>query len=66
MSEIHSRSLQFNTIDQPRPAFVTPAGTIYRPAAQGGVRRCTALDMALMSRSPSVACWRIETNRQED
>jgi hypothetical protein len=65
MSEIRSLSLQFNTFDQPRPAFVTAAGTIYRPSGQGGIRRCTPLDLALMSGTGTVVCWRIGTVRQE-
>jgi hypothetical protein len=55
-------SLRF---DQPRPAFVTAAGAVYRPSAQGGIRRCTALDLALMSGTATVACWRIGTVRHE-
>ena len=64
MLEIHSRPLQFNTFEQSRPAFVTAAGTIHRSSAQGGIRRCTALDLALMSIAADVV-WRLEAYRQE-
>lgn len=64
-TQIHRNSLNYNTLEQPRPAFVTTAGTVYRQAAQGGIRRCTALDLALMSIAAEVVCWRLEANRQE-
>jgi hypothetical protein len=56
----------FNSLEQPRSAIVTAGGQIFRPAAQGGIRRYTALDLALMSISAPVSCWIIETHRQED
>ena len=46
------------------PAFLTTAGNVYRPTAQGGIRRCTALDLALMSIAANVL-WRLEAYRRE-
>jgi hypothetical protein len=66
MSEVHISTPQINTCDRPRPAFVMPGGQIYRAAAQGGIRRLTPLDLALMPSAAPVACWRNEANRQED
>lgn len=64
MSEIHPRSLQFNTAEPPRPAFVSSGGALFRQAAQGGIRRLTPLDLALMSIATDVV-WRLEAHRQE-
>lgn len=50
----------------PRTAFVTPDGNYYRPAAQGGIRRCTPLHLAfLMANSAPGACWQLAGYREE-
>jgi hypothetical protein len=48
-----------------RTAFVAPEGNFYRPAAQGGIRRCTALDLALMANSAAGVCWQLTEYREE-
>jgi hypothetical protein len=63
MTILHHVPRTINRIEPPRPAFVTAAG-VYRRSAQGDVRRCTALDLALLSMSAAVI-WRLEAHRQK-
>lgn len=64
MSTLHQLPKTIKHLDRSQPAFVTAAGAVYRTAAQGGIRRCTPLDIALMS-TAAATFWRIEANRQE-
>ena len=63
--EIHRNSPDFNTGERARPTFVTAGGQIYRATAQGGLRRLTPLDLALMANAAPVAIRRIEIRREE-
>ena len=65
MSTLQFSPPRSNSLEPPRPAFMTIAGQVYRAATQGGVQRCTPLALALMSSAAPIVCWRIETHRQE-
>jgi hypothetical protein len=64
MPNLHQLPSTSKPLEKSGPAFLTTAGIVYRPTAQGGIRRCTALDLALMSIAADVV-WRLEAYRQE-
>lgn len=63
MPLLHHPTRTVNTREQPRPAFVTPGG-VSRRSAQGDVRRCTPLELALLSISQD-RVWRLEAHRED-
>lgn len=64
MPLLHQSTTSVNTAEPPRPAFVSSGGNLFRQTAQGGIRRLTPLDLALMSIAADVV-WRLEARRQE-
>lgn len=64
MTTLHPIHPTINRAEQAQPAFVTAGGLICR-RVQGGIKRCSPLDLALMSITAQAVCWRLETNRQE-